>query len=58
MTGLATGAGRVSPERCAQQMALAIRDFINASENAEEWSSMEWENAIDLAQESRRTHAL
>ncbi|TDL20222.1 macro domain-like protein [Rickenella mellea] len=56
MTGLATGCGRVPPELCAQQMALAFRDFINASENAEKWSTMDWVSALDLAEDCRRTY--
>ncbi|TDL18457.1 macro domain-like protein [Rickenella mellea] len=48
MTGLGTGIGKVSPNRCAQQMALAIRDFIDASRNANKWRSMDW----DISQKS------
>jgi len=55
MTGLATGVGNVSAERCAQQMALAVGDFIDASENPGKWRSMEWDDAITYAHECRRT---
>lgn len=41
MTGLATGVGSVPAERCAQQMALAIRDFYDALENPDKWSAMD-----------------
>jgi len=58
MTGLATGVGNISPKRCAQQMALAVRDFIDASENAGKWSSMDWETIIGYAQDCRRTYRL
>ena len=57
MTGLATGVGNVSPQRCAQQMALAVRDFIDASQNAGKWSCLEWDEAVD-AHDCRRTHLL
>ncbi|KAF8191730.1 macro domain-like protein, partial [Pholiota molesta] len=56
MTGLATGVGGVSAERCAQQMALAVRDYIDASDNPEKWSSLEWKSAIAIAQACRSTH--
>ena len=56
MTGLATGVGNVSAERCAQQMALAVENFIDASENPEKWSSMEWDDALTYAHDCRRTH--
>ncbi len=58
MTGLATGVGNVSPQRCAQQMALAVRDFIDASQNAGKWSCLEWDEAVDYARDCRRTHQL
>lgn len=58
MTGLATGVGNVSPQRCAQQMALAVRDFIDASQNAGKWRCMEWNDAVDYAHDCRRTHQL
>ena len=58
MTGLATGVGNVSPQRCAQQMALAVRDFIDASQNAGKWRCMEWNDAVDYAYDCRRTHQL
>ena len=58
MTGLATGVGNVSPQRCAQQMALAVRDFIDASQNAGKWRCMEWDDAVDYAHDCRRTHQL
>ncbi|KAF9473502.1 macro domain-like protein [Pholiota conissans] len=56
MPGLATGVGGVPPERCAQQTALAIRDFIDACANEEKWSSLKWESAIAYAEDCRRTY--
>lgn len=58
MTGLATGVGGVSVERCAQQMALAVKHFLDASANTEEWSSLQWEVILDYDKETSRTHPL
>ena len=58
MPGLATGVGNVSAKRCAQQMALAIRDFNDASAHPEKWSSMNWNDAIAYALDGRSTHRL
>ena len=58
MTGLGTGTGRVSAKRCAQQMALAIRDFCDASAHPEKWGSMDWDDAIQSALDGRATHQL
>ena len=58
MTGLATGVGNVSPQRCAQQMVLAVRDFIDASQNVGKWRCMEWNDTVDYAHDCRRTHQL
>ncbi|KZT05589.1 macro domain-like protein [Laetiporus sulphureus 93-53] len=56
MTGLATGVGCVSAERCAQQMALAMKHFEDASLNADKWSALGWDDAIRYTEESRATH--
>ncbi|KAI8160485.1 hypothetical protein K4K49_002942 [Colletotrichum sp. SAR 10_70] len=42
MTPLATGVGRVSPEKWASQTVLAINHFVQASENPERWSKLDW----------------
>ena len=42
MTPLATGVGRLSPERWAAQAVLAMKHFTEASENPEKWSSLGW----------------
>ena len=55
MTGLATGVGGVSGQRSAQQMALAIKHFLDASRHPEKWSSLSWDHAALLAEEVRRT---
>lgn len=58
MTGLGTGVGGISSERFAQQMALAVKHFLDASANPEKWSSLSWDNTISYDVEIRRTHAL
>lgn len=58
MTPLATGCGRVSPERWAAQAVLALRHYTSALENEEEWSTLQW-NTIDArALEVERTWQL
>ncbi|KAM0417464.1 hypothetical protein ACHAPT_012526 [Fusarium lateritium] len=42
MTPLATGVGRVSPERWATQAVLAMKHFAEASNDPEKWSSLGW----------------
>ncbi|KAK2936891.1 Macro domain-like [Fusarium oxysporum f. sp. vasinfectum] len=42
MTPLATGVGRVSPEKWALQTVLAMKHFLEASDNPEKWSSLQW----------------
>ncbi|KAF5680770.1 hypothetical protein FHETE_158 [Fusarium heterosporum] len=44
MTPLATGVGRVSAEKWAWQTILAMKHFVEASENPEKWSSLGWED--------------
>lgn len=57
MTGLATGVGGVSSAKCAQQMALAVKHFLEASAHPEKWSSMSWDDTVPLDVEIRRTYA-
>ena len=58
MTGLATGVGKVSSVKCAQQMALAVKHFLEASAHPEKWSSMSWDDMVPVNVEIRRTYAL
>jgi O-acetyl-ADP-ribose deacetylase (regulator of RNase III) len=58
MTGLATGVGGVSSVRCAQQMALAVKHFLEATAHPDKWSSMNWDDTVASSVEVRRTHAL
>lgn len=56
MTGLATGSGGVSVDQCAQQMALAFRDFENALDDPDKWQALEWPDAIAMARECGKTN--
>lgn len=51
MTPLATGIGRVSPERWANQLLLAIKHFADAKENEEKWKALEVPHILDYSQE-------
>jgi O-acetyl-ADP-ribose deacetylase (regulator of RNase III) len=55
MTPLATGAGRVSPETWARQAVLALKHFVDASENPDKWSRLEWVDIVDSAIEVKMT---
>lgn len=50
MTGLATGTGKVSAERCAKQMMLAVRHF---AQGIPEYA--EWEDVDDLLSDVNAT---
>lgn len=58
MTGLATGVGAVAPARFSSQLALAVRDFVDASANPRKWSSLEWEEILKIAEDAKKTHGL
>ncbi|KAJ3501938.1 hypothetical protein NLJ89_g9113 [Agrocybe chaxingu] len=58
MSGLATGVGNVSAEKCAKQTALAFKDFYDALEHPDKWSTLEWGTAIEIAKARDKTHAL
>lgn len=42
MTPIATGVGRVSPERWAAQVVLALKHFVDAVEKPERWGRLTW----------------
>ncbi|KAH7039833.1 uncharacterized protein B0I36DRAFT_2722 [Microdochium trichocladiopsis] len=42
MTPLATGVGRVSAERWAAQVVLAMKHFAQACKNPDKWSKLDW----------------
>ncbi|KAK7906595.1 hypothetical protein PG985_016332 [Apiospora marii] len=51
MTPLATGVGRVSPERWAAQAVLALKHFEDASRNPDTWSRLGWKELGDYSVE-------
>jgi O-acetyl-ADP-ribose deacetylase (regulator of RNase III) len=51
MTPLATGIGRVSAERWASQAVLAIKHFVEATENPGKWSALEPADIFDHCNE-------
>lgn len=55
MTPLATGVGRVSPERWAAQAVLALKHFEDASRNPDTWSRLGWKELGDYSIEVERT---
>lgn len=55
MTPLATGYGKVSPERWAAQTVLAMRHFDEAADDPEKWSSLSWPGADSYCEEVDRT---
>lgn len=55
MTPLATGIGRVSAERWALQAVLAMIHFIDAQENPEKWSALEWDDTEEHCTEVQYT---
>ncbi|VUC27629.1 unnamed protein product [Clonostachys rosea] len=46
MTPLATGCGLVSYERWAAQLVLALKHYVEACENPEQWSSLGWQKIL------------
>ena len=58
MTGLATGVGGVSAERCAEQTALAVKHYLDACADPEKWSSLQWKDALAYDRETSRTYSL
>ena len=52
MTPLATGIGRISPQRWASQLILAMKHFVDALERPERWSQLGWsdieENVLEV----------
>jgi O-acetyl-ADP-ribose deacetylase (regulator of RNase III) len=56
--GLATGVGGVSVEKCAVQMALAIKHYVEAVSNPEKWSKLRWNEIYVSASEVEETREL
>ncbi|TWU74179.1 hypothetical protein ED733_001199 [Metarhizium rileyi] len=51
MTPLATGTGRVSPERWAHQMLLALKHFVDAKRHPDKWSRLKPIESSEYARE-------
>jgi O-acetyl-ADP-ribose deacetylase (regulator of RNase III) len=58
MTPLATGVGKVSAERWAHQVVLALKHFISAVENPVQWSSLNWDQVTEVDTELATTHQM
>jgi hypothetical protein len=56
--GLATGIGAVSAEKCAVQMALALKHYHDALSNPDKWCKLQWGQIYDLADEVMATRLL
>ena len=55
MTPLAVGIGKVSKERWAAQMVLALKHFVEAVENPEDQSSLQWDQIEKMSYEVAET---
>ncbi|KAJ5577392.1 uncharacterized protein N7459_006356 [Penicillium hispanicum] len=55
MTPLAAGVGRVSKERWSAQTVMALKHFVAAVEQPEQWSSLEWDRIETLCDEINET---
>jgi O-acetyl-ADP-ribose deacetylase (regulator of RNase III) len=58
VTGLATGVGGVSAEKCAVQMALAVKHYEEAMLNPDEWSRLRWRDIYHTASEVSETRRM
>ncbi|KAL4920091.1 hypothetical protein BDW62DRAFT_199177 [Aspergillus aurantiobrunneus] len=55
VTPMATGCGRVSPEKWAAQFVLAIRHFVDALERPERWGRLGWREIYHDTEEVEKT---
>lgn len=58
MTPLGTGTGRVSYERWARQVVLAIKHWVHSAENPEKFMSREWRDLAVIEAELVLTHRI
>ena len=56
MTPLGTGVGRVTYEKWAVQCVLAIKHYVEACENPERWSQLDWKEASMIDEEIEATY--
>ncbi|KAF2158878.1 hypothetical protein M409DRAFT_71425 [Zasmidium cellare ATCC 36951] len=57
MTPFATGIGRVSPKKWAEQCVLAMKQYVEAVRNPQIWSSLEWSKIVEDHEEVQATYA-
>ncbi|KAL4791556.1 hypothetical protein BDV19DRAFT_370372 [Aspergillus venezuelensis] len=55
ITPMATGCGRVSPERWAEQFVLALRHFVEAVTEPDRWSRLRWDDVYADTEEVEST---
>ena len=55
ITPLATGVGRITPQRWAEQTVLAMRHFAEARVNGSRWEALDWEEVGKIDDEVRET---
>ncbi|KAL7929720.1 hypothetical protein V8C35DRAFT_174802 [Trichoderma chlorosporum] len=58
MVPMATGVGAVTPERWASQTVLALEHYLDATEHAAKWSSLQPNDILDYAREVEQTWEL
>lgn len=58
MTPFATGVGHVSAKKWASQTVLALKQYVQAIENAAQWSSLDWVQVEKISNEVSLTHEL
>lgn len=58
MTPFATGVGRISARKWAHQTVLALKQYIYATENAAQCSSLDWVQVSKLSDDVAETHGM
>lgn len=58
MTPLGTGTGFISYERWARQAALAIKHWLESTENPEKWMRRDWRDLARIEAEIKLTHEI
>lgn len=57
MTPLGTGTGGLSDDKWAKQAVLAMKHWVEAKQNPQKWSAMNWKDAGVVDNELRVTHS-
>ncbi|KZT61238.1 macro domain-like protein [Calocera cornea HHB12733] len=58
MSGLGTGTGGISSQKCAEQMVLAVKHFREAQSKPDKWGQFDWEDVEVLDEEIGPTRKL